>query len=199
MLRTHLGPQIQGRYSAPRKPTPDAESKTSAKQHWEDRHTPLALRRNLSGDSMAATARPGLLDDGPVLLAGPRCPLHGRVGVPACSRAGFVDKRRGQCRCRLSTLGHGLCQPPGRALSWRAEPGQTLWCPFKLLTQNRLQTTPGSSECAPSSQQLRSQEVTSSWEAARSAQRAGCARGPRYRPRRTHALENDSWSLDKIR
>ena len=131
--------------------------------------------------------------------ARPRCPLHGRVGVPTCSRAGFVDKRRGQCRCWLSTLGHGLCQPPGRALSWKAEPGQTLWCPFKLLTQNRLQTTPVSSEYAPSSQQPRSQEVTSSWEAARSAQRAGCARGPRYRPRRTHALENDSWSLDNIR
>lgn len=37
-------------------------------------------------------------------------------------------------------LGHGLHQPPGRALSWRPEPEQTLWCPLKLLTQNRLQT-----------------------------------------------------------
>lgn len=64
-------------------------------------------------------------------------------GVPACSWAGLVDKRRGQCRCRLSMLGHGLHQPPGRALSWRPEPGQTLWRPLKLLTQNCLQTNTG--------------------------------------------------------
>lgn len=70
--------------------------------------------------------------------AEPRCPPRGRVGVPACLWAGLVDKRRG--RCRLSTLGHGPRQPPGRALSWRADPGQTLWRPFKLLPQSHLQT-----------------------------------------------------------
>lgn len=41
-------------------------TETSAVQRQEDRDKPLVLRRNLRADRVASTARPDLLNDGPV-------------------------------------------------------------------------------------------------------------------------------------
>lgn len=53
-------PPLQGN------PHPTLGTETSAMQRQEDRDKPLVLRRNVRADSVAPTARPDLLDDGPV-------------------------------------------------------------------------------------------------------------------------------------
>lgn len=148
----HPVPRVQGQHSAPRKPVPAPSSAPGGQARA------LALEEESERRQRGCNKRGQCSVDGQCSWAEPQHRPMDAWGCPPALGWASVDKRwRG--RCRSARWATAPAQPPGRALSWRAELGQTLWRSFQTPPPEPSAQAPVSSERALSSQQPRSQEA----------------------------------------